>query len=78
MPEQTVEGVRRIWCCALQDYVTCVTNREGEVVAIVCAERRNEARTCRAKTLALQEGLIGDLLRPAVADVTLASRCTLG
>jgi hypothetical protein len=78
VPEHTVERVRRIWCCALQDYVACVTNDEEEVVAIICAERRNEARTCRAKTHALQEGLIGDLLRPAAVDVPLASRCTLG
>lgn len=64
-----------IWCCTLQRHVPCVTNREGDVVSVVCFERQADARTCRAKTRALQDGVIGDLLRP---DGKLASLCTLG
>lgn len=67
-----------IWCCALQRHVACVTNREGDVVSVVCFERQADARTCRAKTRALQDGVIGDLLRPDGAEGKLASLCTLG
>jgi hypothetical protein len=76
--ERRIELLRPVWCCAVQAHITCVTNPEGEVVGILCAERRDDARTCRAKAHALQEGLIGDLLRPAAADLGPASRCTLG
>jgi hypothetical protein len=71
-------ALNALWCCALQRHVTCVTNREGDVVSVVCSERRPDTRTCGAKTRAFQDGLIGGLFRLDDAADRLATRCTLG
>jgi hypothetical protein len=71
-------ALNSMWCCALQSHVLCVTNREGDVVSVVCSERQPETRICCAKTRAFEDGLIGDLFRPGAAAERLASRCTLG
>ena len=58
-------SVRSMWCCARQANVPCVTNAEGDVVAVTCSERQADTRICRVKTRAFQDGLLGDLFRPA-------------
>jgi hypothetical protein len=69
-----------MWCCALQRDVLCVTNGEGDVIAVTCSERQAETRICRVKTRAFQDGLIGDLFQTGgwMAVEELAPRCPLG
>lgn len=72
--------VNSIWCCAVQKHVPCVTNTDGDVVSVLCAERQPATRTCAEKTRAVQSGPLGVLFRPAdgIAAQWVASRCTLG
>ena len=72
--------VNSIWCCAVQKHVPCVTNREGDVVSVLCAERQAATRTCAEKAHAVQHGPLGVLFRPGdwIGAEQLASRCTLG
>jgi hypothetical protein len=73
-------SLKSMWCCALQRDVPCVINREGDVVAVTCSERQANSRTCRVKARAFQDGLLGDLFRPAgwIAVEEWTPRCPLG
>ena len=71
-----IESVR---CPVLSAHVTRVTNLEGELVRIICAEYEEHAGTCRLKKSARQGGPLSQLLE-RVSEKALASksvRCDL-
>jgi hypothetical protein len=46
-------AINSSWCPVLQSYVTRVTDLEGAVAAVFCAEYEKGTRTCRMKREAL-------------------------
>jgi hypothetical protein len=46
-----------IWCCLLQRDVLRVSNREDEIVAVVCPDYQVTTGLCHLKTTALREEL---------------------
>jgi hypothetical protein len=51
-----------IWCCLRDASVTAATNRDQEVVAVVCPELQAEGGTCRLRANAVRSGFFLDLL----------------
>jgi hypothetical protein len=47
-----------IWCCLLQRDVVRVSNREDEIVAVVCPDFQVSTGLCHLKTSALREELL--------------------
>ena len=52
-----------MWCCLREANVTRATNRDNEVVAIVCPELQTTAGTCQLRANAVRSGFFLDLLR---------------
>lgn len=72
-------AIKSVWCPVLQTHVTCVTDLEGAIVKVVCAEYEEGTRTCRMKQAAVRAGPLSKLLIQA-SESTLADRtlhCTI-
>jgi hypothetical protein len=65
-----------IRCSVLGAHVTRVTDFEGNVVRIICAEYEESSGTCRLKKTALEGGPLAQLLE-RVSEDTLNTRSTL-
>jgi hypothetical protein len=65
-----------IRCSVLGAHVTRVTDFEGNVVRIICAEYEESSGTCRLKKTALEGGPLAQLLERMSED-TLNTRSTL-
>ena len=71
--------ITSVRCPVLETYVTCVTDFEGSVIRVVCAEHDQPTGVCRVKQGANAGGPLAQLLE-RVADHTLAghgTRCSL-
>lgn len=66
-----------IRCPVLGAYVTCVTDLEGAMTRIICAEYDESTGSCRLKKAALEGGPLAQLLERMSED-TLNTRSTLG
>jgi hypothetical protein len=65
-----------IRCAVLGAHVTCVTDLEGSVTRIICAEYDEPTGSCRLKKTALEGGPLAQLLERMSED-TLNTRSTL-
>ena len=65
-----------IRCPVLGAHVTRVTDLEGTVTRIICAEYEESSGTCRLKKTALEGGPLGQLLE-RMSEGTLDTRSTL-
>ena len=65
-----------IRCPVLGAHVTRVTDLEGNVTRIICAEYEESTGTCRLKKTALEGGPLAQLLERMSED-TLNTRSTL-
>lgn len=65
-----------IRCPVLGAHVTRVTDFEGNVLRIICAEYEKSSGTCRLKKTAREGGPLAQLLE-RVSEETLDSRGTL-
>ena len=65
-----------IRCPVLGAHVTRVTDLEGTVTRIICAEYEESTRTCRLKKTALESGPLGQLLE-RMSEETLDTRSPL-
>ena len=65
-----------IRCPVLGAHVTRVTDLEGTVTRIICAEYEESTGTCRLKKTALEGGPLGQLLE-RMSEETLDTRSTL-
>ena len=65
-----------IRCPVLGAHVTRVTDLEGNVTRIICAEYEESTGTCRLKKTALEGGPLAQLLERLSED-TLNTRSTL-
>jgi hypothetical protein len=65
-----------IRCPVLGAHVTCVTDLEGSVTRIICAEYDESTGSCRLKETALEGGPLAQLLERMSED-TLNTRSTL-
>lgn len=63
-------------CPVLGAHVTCVTDLEGTVTTVICAEYDESAGSCRLKKAALEGGPLAQLLE-RVSEDTLTTRNTL-
>ena len=68
-------AITSVHCNVLGANVTCVTDLEGTVTQIVCAQYDPATDLCRVKKGALAGGPLSQLLE-RVAEGTLASRGT--
>ncbi len=72
-------AINSSWCPVLQSYVTRVTDLEGAVAAVFCAEYEKGTRTCRMKREAFDCGPLSQLMKHA-SEHSLAhplTRCTM-
>ena len=73
-------AIKAVWCPLVQSHVGCVTDLEGALVKVVCAERDEATHLCRIKQAAAQAGPLSQLLarasRSMLTDRTL--RCLIG
>jgi len=65
-----------IRCPVLGAHVTRVTDFEGNVTRIICAEYEESTGTCRLKKTALEGGPLAQLLE-RMSEETLNTRSTL-
>ena len=65
-----------IRCPVLGAHVTCVTDLEGSVTRIICAEYNQTTGNCRLKKTALEGGPLAQLLERMSED-TLDTRSAL-
>lgn len=63
-------------CSVLGAHVTCVTDFEGSVTRIICAEYDESTGSCRLKKAALAGGPLTQLLE-RISEGTLNTRSTL-
>ena len=69
-------AITSIRCPVLGAHVTCVTDLEGNVTRIICAEYEESTGSCRLKKAALEGGPLAQLLERMSED-TLDTRSTL-
>ena len=65
-----------MWCPVLDAHVTCLTDLEGAVTRIICAEYGESTGSCRLKQTALEGGPLAQLLERISQDA-LNTRSTL-
>lgn len=65
-----------IRCPVLGAHVTRVTDFEGNVMRIICAEYESSSGTCRLKKTALEGGPLGQLIE-RMSEETLDTRSML-
>jgi hypothetical protein len=68
-----------IRCPVLAAHVTCVTDLEGSVTKVICAEYDETTGNCRLKKRALEGGPLSQLLERTPEDMlnTRSTRCVL-
>ncbi len=69
-------AMKSIRCPVLDARVTRITDLEGNVTSVICAEYEASTGKCRLKTSALDGGPLAQLLERTSED-TLATRSTL-
>lgn len=69
-------AITSIRCPVLGAHVTRVTDLEGTVTRIICAEYEGTSGTCRMKKAALEGGPLSQLLE-RMSEETLTTRSTL-
>jgi hypothetical protein len=65
-----------IRCPVLGAHVTCVTDLEGTMTRIICAEYDESTGSCRLKKIALEGGPLAQLLE-RISEDALNTRSTL-
>ena len=68
-------AITSIWCPVIGTAVTRVTDLEGHVIRIICAEYEESTGNCRLKRSAFRGGPLSQLLE-RVSEDTLTSRST--
>ena len=68
-----------IWCPVLGAHITRVTDLEGTVTRIICAEYEESTGNCRLKKTALEGGPLAQLLERMSEDTlnTRSTQCVL-
>jgi len=69
-------AITSTWCPVVGTTVTRVTDLEGRVMRVICAEYEASTNTCRLKRSAFDEGPLSQLLE-RVSEDTLKTRSTL-
>lgn len=72
-------AMRSVYCPVLGAHVTQVTDLEGSVTRIICAEYDASDSSCRLKTSARENGPLAQLLERVSEDAldTRSTRCVM-
>ena len=73
-------GFEHVWCPVISAHVSRVTNFEGEVTSVICADFDKTTGLCRQRTSVLKGGPLARLLDRVSEDTLgdVGSRCLLG
>jgi hypothetical protein len=72
-------AIQSVRCRVLRAHVTRITDLEGAVTRVICAEYKESDGTCRLKRYASESGPLGQLLERTFEDSldTRDLRCVL-